>query len=95
MSSYIFEMSLQLVQAKIDIGHRATRKPKPDVSGHTHDWILFVRGHEGCDIQHLVDKVIFNLHHTFPKPKRGEYRVVATKECTLMSDLPLPLPFLG
>nr|XP_048283467.1 protein ENL isoform X2 [Myodes glareolus] len=32
--------------------------------------MVFVRGPEQCDIQHFVEKVIFRLHDSFPKPKR-------------------------
>ena len=54
-----------------EIGHSASRKTKPSKEGFTHDWELFVRGgHEGNDISHFVEKVVFNLHDSFPKPKR-------------------------
>ena len=45
-------------------------KATPD--GFTHDWTLFVRGAEGKDIQHFVEKVVFHLHDSFAKPKRSE-----------------------
>nr|DBA28598.1 TPA: hypothetical protein GDO54_008927 [Pyxicephalus adspersus] len=32
--------------------------------------MVFVRGPEQCDIQHFVEKVVFRLHDSFPKPKR-------------------------
>ncbi|XP_025897277.1 protein ENL isoform X1 [Nothoprocta perdicaria] len=32
--------------------------------------MVFVRGPEQCDIQHFVEKVVFRLHESFPKPKR-------------------------
>lgn len=31
---------------------------------------MFVRGSNGCEIGHFVEKVVFNLHESFPKPKR-------------------------
>ncbi|KAJ8718582.1 hypothetical protein PYW08_002819 [Mythimna loreyi] len=31
---------------------------------------MFVRGQEGADISHFVDKVVFLLHETFKKPRR-------------------------
>lgn len=34
--------------------------------------MVFVRGPEQCEIQHFVEKVVFRLHDSFPKPKRGE-----------------------
>jgi YEATS domain-containing protein 1/3 len=61
-------MSIKLT---FEIGHSASRKTKPSKEGFTHDWELFVRGvNEGNDIGNFVEKVVFNLHDSFPKPKR-------------------------
>ncbi|XP_075467714.1 protein ENL isoform X2 [Ascaphus truei] len=59
------------VQVKLELGHRAQLRKKPTTEGFTHDWMVFVRGPEQCDIQHFVEKVVFRLHDSFPKPKRG------------------------
>ncbi|MBN3315593.1 ENL protein, partial [Atractosteus spatula] len=58
------------VQVKLELGHRAQLRKKPTPEGFTHDWMVFVRGPEMCDIQHFVEKVVFRLHESFPKPKR-------------------------
>ncbi|XP_056319743.1 protein ENL isoform X2 [Danio aesculapii] len=58
------------VQVKLELGHRAQLRKKVTSEGFTHDWMVFVRGPEGSDIQHFVDKVVFRLHESFPKPKR-------------------------
>ncbi|CAL8326999.1 unnamed protein product [Lota lota] len=58
------------VQVKLELGHRAQVRKKPTVEGFTHDWIVFVRGPEHSNIQHFVEKVVFHLHESFPKPKR-------------------------
>ncbi|XP_036410265.1 protein ENL-like isoform X2 [Megalops cyprinoides] len=58
------------VQVKLELGHRAQLRKKVTSEGFTHDWMVFVRGPEMCDIQHFVDKVVFRLHESFPKPKR-------------------------
>ncbi|XP_066500369.1 protein ENL isoform X2 [Hoplias malabaricus] len=58
------------VQVKLELGHRAQLRKKVTSEGFTHDWMVFVRGPENSDIQHFVDKVIFRLHDSFPKPKR-------------------------
>lgn len=60
------------VQVKLELGHRAQVRKKPTVEGFTHDWMVFVRGPEHSNIQHFVDKVVFHLHESFPKPKRGK-----------------------
>lgn len=61
-------MSIKLA---FEIGHSASHRTKPSKDGFTHDWELFVRGaNEGSDIGHFVEKVVFNLHESFPKPKR-------------------------
>ncbi|XP_056298142.1 protein AF-9 isoform X2 [Pseudoliparis swirei] len=58
------------VQVKLELGHRAQLRKTPTVEGFTHDWMVFVRGPEQSDIQHFVEKVVFHLHESFPKPKR-------------------------
>ncbi|XP_056108327.1 protein ENL isoform X1 [Rhinichthys klamathensis goyatoka] len=58
------------VQVKLELGHRAQLRKKVTSEGFTHDWMVFVRGPENSDIQHFVDKVVFRLHESFPKPKR-------------------------
>lgn len=60
------------VQVKLELGHRAQLRKKVTSEGFTHDWMVFVRGPETGDIQHFVEKVVFRLHESFPKPKRGE-----------------------
>lgn len=59
------------VQVKLELGHRAQVRKKPTAEGFTHDWMVFVRGPEHSNIQHFVEKVVFHLHESFPKPKRG------------------------
>uniref|UniRef100_A0A8C4NP40 YEATS domain-containing protein n=1 Tax=Eptatretus burgeri TaxID=7764 RepID=A0A8C4NP40_EPTBU len=61
------------VQVKLELGHRAQVRRKPTTEGFTHDWAVFVRGPDNMPIQHFVEKVIFYLHDSFPKPKRGQY----------------------
>ncbi|XP_043953739.1 protein AF-9 isoform X5 [Gambusia affinis] len=58
------------VQVKLELGHRAQFRKKPTAEGFTHDWMVFVRGPENNNIQHFVEKVVFHLHESFPKPKR-------------------------
>ncbi|XP_030631166.1 MLLT1 superfamily elongation complex subunit b [Chanos chanos] len=58
------------VQVKLELGHRAQLRKKVTAEGFTHDWMVFVRGPEACDIQHFVERVVFRLHESFPKPKR-------------------------
>uniref|UniRef100_A0A8D2QDM2 YEATS domain-containing protein n=1 Tax=Zonotrichia albicollis TaxID=44394 RepID=A0A8D2QDM2_ZONAL len=63
-------MDICTVQVKLELGHRAQLRKKPTTEGFTHDWMVFVRGPEQCDIQHFVERVVFRLHESFPKPKR-------------------------
>lgn len=62
--------SAAAVQVKLELGHRAQVRKKPTVEGFTHDWMVFVRGPEHSNIQHFVEKVVFHLHDSFPRPKR-------------------------
>ncbi|EDO45571.1 predicted protein [Nematostella vectensis] len=59
------------VQAKLELGHTASCRKKLTPEGFTHDWKVFVRGSDHNDISHFVEKVIFNLHESFPNPKRA------------------------
>jgi len=58
------------VQVKLELGHRAQLRKEVTSEGFTHDWMVFVRGPETGDIQHLVEKVVFRLDESFPEPKR-------------------------
>lgn len=58
------------VEVKIELGHKASCKRTPSPEGFTHDWIVFVRSPESCDISHFVEKVVFQLHESFAKPRR-------------------------
>lgn len=62
---------LQSVQIKLVLGHSAQWRKRPTAEGFTHDWTVVVRGDEGQEIKHFVEKVVFHLHESFPKPKRG------------------------
>ncbi|XP_044736542.1 protein AF-9-like [Chrysoperla carnea] len=53
----------------VEIIHEASIRTKRTPEGFTHDWEIFVRGCD-ADISHYVDRVVFNLHHTFSKPRR-------------------------
>ncbi|GFX32428.1 hypothetical protein TNCV_2173481 [Trichonephila clavipes] len=59
-----------IVVVKLELGHNAIEKNKPTKEGYTHDWNVFVRGTNGCPIEHFIEKVVFHLHESFPKPKR-------------------------
>lgn len=55
----------------LEIGHDASFRTKITPEGFTHDWEVFVRGCNNAEIQHYIEKVVFHLHETFPKPRRG------------------------
>ncbi|XP_014669289.1 PREDICTED: protein AF-9-like [Priapulus caudatus] len=63
-------MTAQSVQVKLELGHRTELRTRPTKEGFTHDWTVYVRGPEGSDIRHFVEKVVFYLHESFKKPKR-------------------------
>ncbi|XP_025077271.1 protein AF-9-like isoform X2 [Pomacea canaliculata] len=64
------KMVEDVVTVQIELGHKADFKPRPSPEGFTHDWMVFVRGPDGTNIQHYVEKVVFHLHDTFKNPKR-------------------------
>ncbi|CAH0687723.1 unnamed protein product [Spodoptera exigua] len=61
---------MSAIKVNFEIGHEASLRSKKTPEGFTHDWEVFVRGLEGADISHFVDKVVFLLHETFKKPRR-------------------------
>ena len=70
------------VGVKIELGHRASCKETTSPEGFTHDWVVFVRGPDSCDISHFVEKVVFYLHESFTKPKRGR-RMMSLSSCAV------------
>ncbi|XP_065333766.1 protein AF-9 isoform X1 [Cloeon dipterum] len=58
------------IQVTFEFGHKSIIKSKTTPEGFTHDWEVYVRGADGADISHFVEKVVFYLHATFQKPKR-------------------------
>lgn len=60
------------IKVVFEIGHVASLKNKKSPEGFTHDWELYVRGSDGSNISRFVDKIVFNLHDSFPKPIRGK-----------------------
>ena len=69
---------LQSIQIKILLGHSAQWRKKPTPEGFTHDWKMVVQGEEGQEIRHFVEKVVFHLHESFPRPKRGTTCIICT-----------------
>lgn len=59
------------IKVQFEIGHTATVRTNRTPEGFTHDWELYVQGVNKSDISTFVDKVVFNLHESFPKPKRS------------------------
>ncbi|XP_059198031.1 protein ENL-like isoform X2 [Centropristis striata] len=58
------------VQLNLELGHIAQLREKETPEDFTHDWTAFVRGPQTGDLQHLVEKVVFHLHDSYPNPKR-------------------------
>jgi len=58
------------VKVQLEIGHEASLRSEVTSQGFTHDWVVFVRGIDNAEIHHFIEKVVFNLHESFHKPKR-------------------------
>ncbi|XP_017883467.1 protein AF-9 [Ceratina calcarata] len=58
------------IRIALECGHTSMLRMRPTPEGYTHDWEVFVRGMDNADIHHYVEKVVFQLHETFPKPKK-------------------------
>ena len=61
---------------KVEVGHQAVCRDNRTASGYTHDWTTFVRGVEGADISCFIEKCVFFLHQSFPKPRRGKNHIL-------------------
>jgi len=58
------------IKVQFEIGHKAVLKAKKAADNFTHDWELYVKGVDKADISSYIEKIVFNLHESFPKPKR-------------------------
>lgn len=67
-------MILQDIQIQLELGHRAAVRKKATPEGYTHNWILFVRGAKGSQIEHFVEEVVFQLHESFRNARRGKQK---------------------
>ncbi|KAH8243363.1 hypothetical protein KR032_006844 [Drosophila birchii] len=60
------------VKVQFEIGNtsRLRGKKTPHPQDFTHDWEIYVKGVNQADISNFVDKVVFQLHESFPNHKR-------------------------
>lgn len=63
------------IKVQFQIGHTSKLRSKKTIEGFTHDWELYVKGVQQADISLFVEKIVFNLHESFQKPKRGKYKI--------------------
>ncbi|KAK3860375.1 hypothetical protein Pcinc_033572 [Petrolisthes cinctipes] len=64
-------MSAKNVVVSLELGHRATvRKQRVGTDMYTHDWEIYIHGVCGSRVDAFIEKVIFTLHKSFPKPRR-------------------------
>lgn len=66
-------MSFKRVQLNLYISHKAALRKSPTKEGFTHDWMVMLTGDEKVKLDHLIEKVVFRLHPTFPNSKRGKH----------------------
>ena len=85
MTLNVWMIYFQSVQVKIELGHLASKRDNPSPEGYTHNWTVYVRGPDNSNISHFVEKVVFKLHQSFHKPKRGKIftvQLVCNIHCT-------------
>lgn len=61
----VFELTLE-------IGYRSQPLKHKLPNDYTHKWTIFVRGADHAKIEHCIERVVFQLHDTFPNPNRGK-----------------------
>ena len=64
--------------------------PKADPA-RTHKWTVFLRGCQNEDLSYFIKKVVFTLHNSFEKPKRGGSRQILarSRDLDFLTFLPL------
>jgi hypothetical protein len=77
----------QSVQVKIELGHIASQRKSPSPDGYTHDWKVFVRGPEGCNIAHFIEKVVFHLDQSFPRYLNIACCLLECETCQIQTSL--------
>ncbi|XP_033207258.1 protein ENL [Belonocnema kinseyi] len=58
------------IRVTLECGHTSELRAQRTPEGYTHDWQVFVRGVDNAEVHQYIEKVVFHLHETFPKPKR-------------------------
>ncbi|KAK9309027.1 hypothetical protein QLX08_001210 [Tetragonisca angustula] len=58
------------IRITLECGHSSVVRMRTTPQGYTHDWEVFVRGIDNAEIHHYVEKVVFQLHQTFSRPRR-------------------------
>ncbi|XP_017009062.3 protein AF-9-like isoform X2 [Drosophila takahashii] len=68
----ISETAGMSVKVQFEIGHTSTLRSKVHMRRHdfTHDFEIYVQGVNKADISAFVEKVVFELHPSFPNPRR-------------------------
>lgn len=54
----------------LEIGHNSKPLKAKLPNGYTHKWTVFVRGADNAKIEHCIQRVVFQLHDSFPNPHR-------------------------
>ncbi|XP_051155388.1 protein AF-9 [Leptopilina boulardi] len=58
------------IRITLECGHTSELRAQRTPEGYTHDWQVFIRGVDNAEIHQYIERVVFHLHETFPKPKR-------------------------
>uniref|UniRef100_A0A6G1SNY3 Protein ENL n=1 Tax=Aceria tosichella TaxID=561515 RepID=A0A6G1SNY3_9ACAR len=81
----------KVFELMLEIGHTSQPLKSKLPNGYTHKWTVFVRGANDSKIEHCVQRVVFQLHDSFPVPNRGKLI-----ELLLLSILKgVEIPFSG
>uniref|UniRef100_A0A6G1SL18 Protein ENL n=1 Tax=Aceria tosichella TaxID=561515 RepID=A0A6G1SL18_9ACAR len=60
----------KVFELMLEIGHTSQPLKSKLPNGYTHKWTVFVRGANDSKIEHCVQRVVFQLHDSFPVPNR-------------------------
>jgi YEATS domain-containing protein 1/3 len=72
----------KVFELMLEIGHKSQPLKSKLPNGYTHKWTVFVRGANNSKIEHCIQRVVFQLHDSFPIPHRGKLVV----SCSTMQE---------
>lgn len=62
----------KVLELMLEVGYKSQPLKNKLANGYTHKWTVFVRGNDHSKIENCIQRVVFQLHDSFPNPHRGK-----------------------